>query len=150
MGVGVTEALSRPSPQTKGLLALAKTWRASSTCDLPHLSPQRTARQLRPTEVDKLVAAYQAGLGMRELAVRFSISRSTVGQHLRARGVDTQPPGLHPDDIPAAVQLYRTGWSLARIADKFGTTDMTVRARLLEVGVRMRDPHERLRQGPAC
>jgi hypothetical protein len=40
--------------------------------------------------------------------------------------------------------LYRAGWSLQRIAERFDTTDMTVRARLLEVGVRMRGAHERV------
>ncbi len=102
-------------------------------------------RQLRPDEVDELVAAYGDGATTQELAVRFSVHRATVGQHLAARGIDTKSPGLHPDDVPAAADLYRSGWSLARIAKKFGTTDDTVRARLLEVGVRMRDPHGRER-----
>jgi hypothetical protein len=101
-------------------------------------------RQLRPAEVDQLVSAFGAGSTVKALAAQFGIHRVTVGQHLRARGIDTKPPGLAPDDVPAAATLYRAGWSLARIGEKFGTTDDTVRAYLLKVGVRMRAPHERM------
>jgi hypothetical protein len=58
-------------------------------------------------------------------------------------GIDTKPRGLAADDVPAAATLYQAGWSLARIGEKFGITDDTVRARLLEVGIAMRDPHGR-------
>jgi hypothetical protein len=53
-------------------------------------------------------------------------------------------PNWVPDDVPAAADLYRAGWSLARIAEKFRTAGNTVRARLLEVGVIMRDTHGRV------
>jgi transposase-like protein len=91
------------------------------------------------------VAAYQAGSRLHELAPRFGISRSTVGKHLRTRGIDTKPPGLHPDDVPEAARLYRTGWPLARIAEKFDTTADTVRRQLLKEGVRIRDTQGRER-----
>lgn len=123
------------------MLQLAKSWPDGLAGSWP---PRRvhvtynTARQLRPTEVDELVAGYGAGATVFELGARFDIDRRTVGQHLRSRGVDTTPPGLHPDDVPTAIRLYQDGWSLARLSNKFGTTDMTVRARLLEAGVVMR------------
>ncbi|HEY7489088.1 MAG TPA: hypothetical protein VH912_31915 [Streptosporangiaceae bacterium] len=104
----------------------------------------KTARQLRPAEIDRLVAEYRAGRTVYELGTRFGIHRATVGQHLRARGIDTTPPGLHSDDVPEAAKLYRAGLSLARIAKRFGTTDNTVLARLREAGVVMRKPWERL------
>jgi len=63
---------------------------------------------------------------------------SLPAQHLAARGINTKPPGLHPADVPVAADLYRAGWSLVRIAEKFGTSGTTMRARLLEVGVRIR------------
>ncbi|HEV2886241.1 MAG TPA: hypothetical protein VGX49_04960 [Jatrophihabitans sp.] len=34
-----------------------------------------------------------------------------------------------------AAALYRAGWSLARIGDKYGTTDMTIRRALAKHGV---------------
>jgi transposase-like protein len=102
-------------------------------------------RQLRPHEVDELVAAYRAGAMVKDLAARFGVHRMTVGQHLATRGVDTKPPGLHPTEVSVAAELYRAGWPLARIAEKFDTTASTVHRRLTEVGVRMREPWERER-----
>jgi hypothetical protein len=141
--VGVIEALSNPFRPVRHLLELAQTWPDSLPNWVPGQTPYRTMRQLRPAEIDELMAAHEAGATVYDLAARFNINRVTVGKHLRARGVDTKPPGLHPDDVPAAADLYRAGWSLARISKKFGTTDNTVRAKLLEVGVIMRDTHGR-------
>jgi hypothetical protein len=73
-----------------------------------------------------------------DLAKRFGIDRKTVGQHLRRRNIDTKPAGLHPDDVPAAAALYRAGWSLIRIAEKFAVAGNTVRRCLLEAGVELR------------
>ncbi|HSX03048.1 MAG TPA: hypothetical protein VLI05_07130 [Candidatus Saccharimonadia bacterium] len=100
---------------------------------------------MRPADVDELVEDYRAGATVYELAARFSISRATVGQHLRRQGVDTKPPGLGPDNVPAAAKLYQQGWALARIAAKYDTTSSTVHRRLLEAGVRMRDAQGRER-----
>ncbi|MCA1604115.1 MAG: hypothetical protein LC775_01195 [Acidobacteria bacterium] len=91
-------------------------------------------------DLDHLVAAYHDGATVYDLARQFGIHRTTVGKHLRARGVYTTPLALVPGDVPVAADLYRHGWSLARIAEKYGTTAGTVRTRLLEVGVRMRRP----------
>lgn len=106
----------------------------------------RRFRQLRPEEVDELVEAYRAGATARKLGGLFGIHPKTVGKHLRARGIDTTPPGLAPEHIPTAIHLYEDqGWSLARIADRFGTTPNTVWRRLLEAGVTIRDPQGRER-----
>ncbi|WP_284742793.1 helix-turn-helix domain containing protein [Amycolatopsis sp. RTGN1] len=128
------------------MLGLVQTWPDLPICDANHKPVHRTARQLRPAEIDELVAAYQAGDRVRELATRFGVSRDTVGKHLRSRGIDTKPPGLHPDDVPEAARLYRSGWPLARVAEKFNTTASTVQRRLLELEVRMRDTNGRERQ----
>ncbi|MFC4859463.1 hypothetical protein [Actinophytocola glycyrrhizae] len=126
------------------MLALAETWLDLPRRAIPAPRALRTARQLRPHEVDDLVAGYRDGQRVRELAAQFGISRGTVGQHLRARGIETKPPGLQPDEVPEAARLYRAGWSLARIAEMFGTTDYTVRAHLRSAGMQMRRPYERV------
>lgn len=110
----------------------------SSTAGHEGQAEYRTSRRLGPSEVDELVAGYQSGVTISQLAGQFGVHRVTVGRHLATRGIDTQRPALQPDDILAAADLYRAGWSLARIAEKLDTTDDTVRARLLEVGVQMR------------
>jgi len=104
--------------------------------------PLRTARQLPAAALDHLVATYHDGATVYELAKQFGIHRATVGKHLRARGVDTTPPGLAAGDVPTAAALYRQGWSLARIGERYRTTAGTVRTRLLEVRVPMRRPWE--------
>jgi len=144
--VDLFSALSHPCRRAKRLLELARDWPAESQPCQPQeqVQPQllRTARQLSAAELDRLVVAYYDGATVYELARQFGIHRTTVGKHLRARWVDTTPLGLVPGDVPAAAELYRHGWSLARIAEKYGTTAGTVRTRLLEVGVRIRRPWE--------
>ncbi|WP_280244770.1 helix-turn-helix domain-containing protein [Nocardia abscessus] len=53
--------------------------------------------------------------------------------------------GLSEEQVDEAVQLYEEGWSAQRIGDKLGVYPQTVRRRLLERGVRMRDTHGRER-----
>jgi DNA-binding transcriptional ArsR family regulator len=142
--VALLKAISHPTVPVRRLLELAQTWPESLPDDVPAPVKCRTAKQLRLDELDRLVQGYQSGATVYELAKRFGIHRATVGSHLRARGIDTTPSGLRPEDIPVTAELYRAGWSLQRIAERFDTTDMTVRARLLEVGVRMRGAHERV------
>jgi DNA-directed RNA polymerase specialized sigma24 family protein len=96
-------------------------------------------RQLRPDEVDELVAAYKAGTTARELAVRFGIHRMTVGKHLRARGIDTTPPGLTPDQLAKAIQLYESGEPLSQIAVILPAPQSTIRDHLRAAGVTMRE-----------
>ncbi|WP_297537464.1 helix-turn-helix domain-containing protein [Amycolatopsis sp.] len=48
--------------------------------------------------------------------------------------------GLADDQVEDAVRLYDQGWSLARIGEQMDVTADTVRKRLLERGVIMRDP----------
>jgi lambda repressor-like predicted transcriptional regulator len=127
------------------MLGLVQTWPDLPICDTHHTAARRTARQLQPAEVDELERAHRSGTKLRDLATLAGVSTQTISQHLRARGLNTRR-GLAPEDVPAAAELYRSGWSLARIAEKFDTTANTVRRRLLEVGVRMRDTQGRERR----
>lgn len=105
---------------------------------LPTTKKCRIARQLRQTDLDGLVDGYRAGKTVFQLADQFGIDRRTVGRHLRTRGIDTTPPCLQPNEIPEAVALYNSGWSLARIGNKYGIASTTVRIYLLREGVVMR------------
>lgn len=110
----------------------------------PRHAPGR-ARQLRPTEVEALVDAYRAGATVYELAEVFGISRQTVSGHLHRCGVQMRRQGLTVRQVDEAATLYGQGLSLARIGARFGVDAGTVRARLLEREVRMRDTHGRRR-----
>jgi hypothetical protein len=98
------------------LLDLAQSWPESLPDTVPAPVKYRTMKQLRPSEVSRLVDGYQSGATIFELAGQFGIHRATVGIYLRARGVDTTPPALRPEDVPTVVEPYQTGWwSLQRI-----------------------------------
>lgn len=143
--MGAIEALAKRAKQIHRMYRATSELLDHSELRSPITRRYRTARQLRPEEVDQLVVDYGAGANVYQLAEQYGISRGIVGKHLRSRGVDTRPPGLYPDDVPTAAGLYRDGWSLQRVAEKFTTTADTVRRRLLEAGVVMRDTHGRPR-----
>lgn len=147
--VGVVEALEHPlSRPVKRLLELAATWPDSLPDAVPHRSEYRTARRLSPAEVDELVGAYKEGAAVHELAAKFSVHRATISRHLALKRVETRPPTLITAEVAQAADLYRIGWSLATIGERYRTTSSTVRRYLLAAGVKMRGPHERVCTDP--
>lgn len=114
--------------------------------DAPPAEPEprqtpKAARRLKDHKIKELVAAYEAGSTLRQLAERFRIERRTVSNVLKRHGVPTRWRRLTEADIDKAEHLY--GWSSARIADLFKVDPETVRLRLRRRGVQMRDPHQR-------
>lgn len=97
-----------------------------------------TARQLDADQTQSLIDAYRAGATVYQLGPQFGIDRRTVGKILTRNGVQTKHPGLSPDEIDLAAQLYEDGWSLARIGERLGVTATTVHRRLRDRGVTMR------------
>lgn len=81
---------------------------------------------------------------MYALGAKFKINRKTVSDILHRAGVQIRGR-LTPEPVDDAVRLYAAGWSLATIGISLDTTANTVRARLLERGVRMRDTQGRER-----
>lgn len=71
----------------------------------------------------------------------YQLSKSAVLKVLADAGVKMrQYPGLDAAQIIEAAQLYKDGWSLKRLAERFGVATSTVQLRLVEVGVQMRSP----------
>jgi transposase-like protein len=97
-----------------------------------------TARQLKPDEIQKLIAGYQAGATVYELGARFGIDRKTVSRTLHRHEVSMRRRGLSPEQVDEAVRLYKSGWSTARIAQRMETDPRTVQRRLRGRGVRTR------------
>jgi DNA-directed RNA polymerase specialized sigma24 family protein len=95
-------------------------------------------RRLLADEAEALVAAYDAGTSINELAATYGIHRTTVVDHLDRAGVSRRPTPLAEVDIDALVQLYAQGWSLAKIARQFGVQPTSVYYRLVRAGVAMR------------
>jgi uncharacterized protein (DUF433 family) len=88
----------------------------------------------------RLVAAYQAGARVEQLAAQFGIHRLTVSGILQREGVTMRPRGIHADDLPDVIRLYRDGWSLARLAAEFDVSPSTVTSTLRRAGVPIRRP----------
>ncbi|MBB4933155.1 lambda repressor-like predicted transcriptional regulator [Lipingzhangella halophila] len=113
---------------------------------LPTKEPRQVPRAIRrPTDkhIADIVAEYQEGATIRQLAVKHRIGRVTVSEILKRNGVKLRCTGLTPEQVDEAVRLYAKGWSLAKIGNRFSVYSKTVWSRLTERGIKMRDPHER-------
>lgn len=142
--VGVLQAYSNQGTQHLELLALiekiqARPQKAPKVRPLPRRFPQLKAEQ-----ANALAADYQAGMRVKELAVKYGISRETVSKHLRRQSIERRKIGLDEQQIKEAVRLYKQGDSLATIGKRLGVTAHTVRSRLVEAGVEMRSSYEHL------
>ena len=115
----------------------------------PKPAPPTSRRKVHLTEaqMQDLVASYLCGTTILELAVLHNICRTTVSKYLKQRGVAIRLKSLPEHDVALAVDLYRAGLSMARVAERIGCAPNTIRAELLAAGVRMRDNHgnERIR-----
>lgn len=104
---------------------------------IPRLNP-RTSRPLKPTQVNALIAGYQLGKTMKELAAEFGVNRLTVSAHLRRAGVPIRRCGLDHDQADEAVRLYKAGWSSRCLAARFGVSADTVLKALRSAKVSIR------------
>lgn len=118
------------------------------------VAPQRTPRSPRPARAGKqlpaeteraIVAEYKAGQTMKQIAARHGIHRVTVSEVLDRTGTAKRPRGMNATQVSLAAKLYESGESLATVGAQLGFNATTVRIALMGVGVRMRDPHGRLR-----
>jgi predicted DNA-binding protein (UPF0251 family) len=104
---------------------------------------RQTQVRLDPHQIRALATAYRAGEATKEIAARFGIHRATVTAILHRLGAELRQRGLTDEQVAEACRLYPEGWSLARLAERYDVTDMTVRRILLLAGIAMRSPHER-------
>jgi N-acyl-L-homoserine lactone synthetase len=121
----------------------------SRAADKVPAAPRLHMTRLDAPATAELIAAYLAGARLKDLAGLFGVHRTTVSSILARHGVELRPVGMSLDQVDHAARLYREGWSLARIGEKVGVDDMTVRRYLLLAGVVMRSSHER-RHGRGC
>jgi hypothetical protein len=75
----------------------------------------RTARPLKPAEIDALIAGYRMGSTMKALAAEFGIDRRTVSAYLRRAEIAVRRGGLDQKQAIEAARLYeaagrRVGW----------------------------------------
>ncbi|MBB5153652.1 hypothetical protein [Saccharopolyspora phatthalungensis] len=97
--------------------------------------------------MQQLIEGYKSGATVYELGDQFGIERRTVSAILHRHGVPMRRRGLSEEQIDDAVRLYNQGWSLARIAARMDVAAGTVRQRLHERDVPIRDTQGQPRAG---
>lgn len=97
-------------------------------------------RKLSPSEIDDVVARYQAGGSIRILGETLGLHEQTVRAHLRRQGVALRPVRALTDEQEGeVVRLYiKEMWTLAELAGKFGVSAAAVRQVLVRRGVERR------------
>lgn len=137
--VDLVRAYSNPSDQAEHLRALLELPRSVKR-ERRQRPPRQAQTRLDREGVAQLVAAYQAGGRVKQLARQFGVHRLTVSSILQREGVALRPRGIHPDDLPEVIRLYQDGWALARLAAKFDVSPSTVTNTLRRAGVPIRRP----------
>jgi lambda repressor-like predicted transcriptional regulator len=137
--VDLVRAYSNPSDQVERLRLLLELPRDARR-ERHQRPPKQAQTRLDPEGVTQLVAGYQAGGRVKQLARQFGIHRLTVSSILQREGVALRPRGIHPDDLAEVIHLYGKGWALARLAAKFDVSPSTVTNTLRRAGVPIRRP----------
>ena len=102
-------------------------------------------RRLLVGQEAELVAAYEAGATVEELAAEHGCSTTTIREVLAAEGVTLRSPGPRSPLEGREAELaaaYEAGATVRELVDRFGANQRTVRKVLAEQGVVMR------RRGP--
>ncbi|MFT4189761.1 MAG: hypothetical protein QM621_14440 [Aeromicrobium sp.] len=113
--------------------------------DVPAKPRVRQKTWLSDEQKADIVTAYKGGAKVKGLAKQYRVDPTTVSGILRQAGIKVKRTGLLPQEIPDAIRRYEAGDSLATISEAMGVSRATVRLRLLEHGVKMRDSHGRPR-----
>jgi DNA-binding transcriptional regulator LsrR (DeoR family) len=97
---------------------------------------RQAQRRLSSAELEALIAEYEAGARVCELAKVYDLHRTTVAQHV-ARAGKTRPV-MTEGQIDEAVLLYQDGWTLHNVGQRLGVADRTIRRVLVERAVTIR------------
>ena len=125
-----------------GLVAPTQEDHTSSDYQLLGLIRQRQ-RRLTEAQVTKMAAHYAEGATMYELAAEFGCQRTTVAERLKKAGIAMHGQPATPEAIDSMVQLYESGLSLLKVGKLCGVAAGTVRSRLINRGVQIRNSHEK-------
>jgi DNA-directed RNA polymerase specialized sigma24 family protein len=101
----------------------------------------RMSRKLSPDRQAELVALYEDGASMLELAGKFECHRHTVMRLLRAKGMKIRPQKLMtPELVARAAALYAQDHSLEEVGRLLGLEASTIGKALKRAGVQLRPP----------
>jgi hypothetical protein len=81
---------------------------------------RRLKRRLDNVEIDQIISKYQAGISTNQHISEHHLAKRTISALVKANGVTIRRQGLRDQEAREAVTLYRSGRSLAWIANHFG------------------------------
>ncbi|TWE10365.1 hypothetical protein [Rudaeicoccus suwonensis] len=97
---------------------------------------RQAQRRLAPAAFEALIAEYEAGARVCELAKTYELHRTTVARHVAHAGKTR--PVVTEAQIDEAVRLYGEGWTVHNVGQHFGVADQTIRRVLVERAVTIR------------
>lgn len=131
LALKLMECWGRPSTRLNHLLELmtklkARKSRTGSVVRSPAMQKQT---RLSESQAKKLIADYQKGSSVTELAKQYKIHRTTVMDHMKRAGVPGRPQlrKMTHEQVREAVRLRADGVSLAELGRKYGVDPGTVK-----------------------
>jgi transposase len=112
--------------------------------DVPAARPRvhQARRRLGSEAITLLITDYQAGASAAALMKQYGIGKGTVLGILNEAGAIRRRRCLTNEQLAEAAELYRQGWSLVRLGERFGFDQSAVWSALKRQGVTMRRPWE--------
>jgi DNA-directed RNA polymerase specialized sigma24 family protein len=74
-----------------------------------------------------MIAKYERGATVYELAAEFGCHRTTVAERLKKAGASMRGQSPTPEEINSMVRLFATGLSFQEVGDRLGFCANTVR-----------------------
>jgi len=141
MGCACRKVVALLTKMASAKLGTAAPRRPSATTDYKTVTRlSQRHKHLDEGETVRLIAAYQAGSSVYELAEHFGCHRGTVSIRLRSRGVQIRHLTVAKEQIDTAEQLYASGLTLTEVGRQMGLDPSTVRRRLCARGTAIRPP----------
>jgi IS30 family transposase len=101
--------------------------------------------RLEAEKASELIQLYQAGETVYELSEQFNVHRQTVSSILKRNNVKLRRTGLRETEICQAIELYKSGLSMASVGARLGKPGSTICRALTAQGIPTRDSHGRPR-----
>ena len=99
-----------------------------------HYQPRATSRSIPEDVIKQVMAAWESGMIMKEIALKLGLGYETVRSVLR-RGPKRQASNVTTDEIKQMCELYATGMSVLQIAQKLGFVQATVERHVYGKGI---------------
>ena len=94
---------------------------------VPHPRVHKAQQRLGAKRVAELIADYRAGAPSTALMTKFKLGKGTVLKILEDHGVARRNQPLSPEQRDEAIELYLSGWSMAKVGRHFGRQHTVIR-----------------------